>query len=521
MANHHSKRMFLWLVVLIFITNTAVLRINGSGRGYWPKENWRVSTPEAQGMDSGRIYAMLKAIAKGPKKINSLLIIRNGYLVTEAYFNPYHKNTQQFVWSSSKSISSVLIGVALREGLIKDIRQRVLDIFPEGDFTGLDERQKALTIEDLLSIYAGKGKEYSWQNSGGFQSGDSSEVMLESNAQLLVKRLISDVSGNYENISKVFEAIIQKSSRKKVFDYARDHLFKPIGITNIGWPANKGRIDWDAGEIYITPRDMARYGYLYLRRGIWNGKRLVPAGWVKISPKERIHRIWNPCLPTDTYGCHYWIEPYGFSIRGLGGQYILALPNLDIVLVFTGSASGDLISSMIEMFIIPAVKSNRPLPQNPEMANQLSNFLREIEYPKGRLVPALPATAKKISGKVYLCSPNQGFIQYLSFYFQPGNVCRVTGSAGSLTYGETNMEFQFMIGLDGVYRTATLEGTGSRAFKGYWADNKTFVINYQDLRQPERIDIRFTFHGARVEIEVSGSSFGFYEKFEGRSFSFD
>jgi CubicO group peptidase (beta-lactamase class C family) len=518
MAGHHSWKLCLWLSLLILIVNTAVLSVNGSSGGYWPGKNWRTSTPEAQGMDSGKIYEMLKTIAKGPKSIHSLLIIRNGYLVTEAYFSPYHKNTKQLLCNSSKSISSALIGVAIREGFIKNLHQKVWGIFPEYAIKKLDERKKALTIEDLLSMFNGEGRRYSWQDYYGLQSIEIFAPMSEEYIHFLLDRLNNDISGSYNDqkyISEILEAIIQKTSKKVTLPFAREYLFKPIGVKDIGWPANNQGINWCAGELCITPQNMARFGYLFLRQGIWNEKRVVPTEWVKTSSKERIYRVWNPTLPTDTYGCHYWIEPYGLSMRGLEGQYILAIPNSDMVLVFTGSASGDLVSTLIEMFIIPAVKSNRCLPENQKMANKLKQFLREIEYPRARPVPKLPKTVAQINGKVYFCEPNQGFIQTISFHFQSGNVCWITGL---LAY-DRNTEFRAMVGLEGVYRLANeSEESDPRVYKGYWVDKKTFVISYQDLRHPEQIDLRFVFEGNRVEVEVTGSMHGVYEKFEGRTF---
>ena len=122
---------------------------------YWPTQDWRTSTPEQQGMDSQRLGAAFDAIAQQELGLHSLLIIRNGYIVTEAYFQPYERETRHQVASVTKSLISLLTGIALERGEIKSVRQPVLDFFPGRTIANLDQDKRAMTLEDLLAMSPG------------------------------------------------------------------------------------------------------------------------------------------------------------------------------------------------------------------------------------------------------------------------------------------------------------------------------------------------------------------------------
>jgi CubicO group peptidase (beta-lactamase class C family) len=522
------KKTFLLLFLITLILSTSIFGETNNSNNYWPKENWQTSTPEEQGMDSERIYRMLKYL-KDTQKLHSLLIIRNGYLVTEAYFYPYHRDVKQVICSDTKSITSALIGIALQKGLIKDIHQKALDFFPEYSFANLDQRKKAITIDNLLSMTSG----LDWGREDWFdRAGDvlTHEMMLAKDTiQFTLDRpMVAEPGTAFRyntGIPQLLSAIIQKTSgAKNTAEFAKEYLFKPLGITDIDWPTDAKGITLGGFNLSMTPSDMAKFGYLYLRHGVWDGTQVVPAKWVETSTQTHISSK-PPTNPNDTryYGYQWWINSFGYFASGWGGQCIFVIPNLDMVVVYT--AGGFNLSEMIEMVIIPAVKSDTPLPPNPKTAKAIKKLLREIETPKNKPVPPLPETVARISGKIITCEPNS-FWKTVSLRFNQKKDCYL-----KITWNN-DQTIEYPVGLNGLYLMTTAEEfsssvllgsnfpaqkeIGTACLKGSWISANKFIINWQVLRHPERYDLSFDIDQNEVSVEISGSVMGHYETIKGK-----
>jgi CubicO group peptidase (beta-lactamase class C family) len=387
----NSVKICLLLLLLMLTLRVSVFSSPDIGENYWPKESWRTSTPEAQGMDSERIYAMLKSIKDNSLDIQSVLIIRNGYLVTESYFAPCLKGRLNNIYSCTKSFTSALIGIAIREGYIKDIHQKVIDFFPGYTFKNLDSRKKVITIENLLSMTA--GLDWVEPSPGDHRDPHYTRDLIPMTTskdpiRYILDHSMADEPGSrfYYNtgVSHLLSAIIQKTSGTSTLNFAIQHLFQPLGITDFNWDTDSLGIPWGGMNLFLSPEEMARFGYLYLRHGVWEGKQIVPAEWVETSTKE--HSSFNPS-PNEkvSYGYQWWIDSYGYHALGFGGQYIYVIPGLDMVVVFTNGNIHDSISYMapilVEKFILPAVKSDKPLPPNTTVAKKMKKLLKVIEAP--------------------------------------------------------------------------------------------------------------------------------------------
>lgn len=493
--------------------SASVLSQADTGDGYWPKENWRVSTPEEQGMDSTVIHKMLKYTLSQHQNFHSILIIRHGYLVTEAYFSPYHREVKQDIQSCTKSVTSALTGIAIREGFIKDIHQKVVDFFPEYKLANMYDNKKSITIENLLMMNT--GLELKWtvmsaaSTSPVYSAPDPVKYVLD-------LPILGD-PGTYfyfnYGVSHVLGDILRKTSGENIANLANKHLFKPLGIVDTEWTADSSGRNWGGMGLSMTPTDMAKFGYLYLRHGVWNDRQIIPAAWVEASVREQID--W-PSSPSKKYGYGYnwWVEPYGFAAWGLGGQYIGVFPQLDMVVVFTGGVKEDLVMKsflqpLIETFVIPAAKSDRPLPENPKMNQQLNALLRELAASKSRPVPPLPAIAAAISGKVLPCAPNDLHFQSVSLRFDRKNECFLTVAHDNQGRSDQVNSFEIPVGLDGVYRTGSFPEAGPVALKGSWVSGNIFSIDWQVLRRTECWKVRLVFHPERVDVEVSGTELDF------------
>jgi CubicO group peptidase (beta-lactamase class C family) len=321
---------------------------------YWPTKAWRTSTPEEQGMDGQKLAQMLEAAQKKSLNLHSLLVIRNGYLVSETYFKSYQSDTKHELYSCTKSFISTLIGMAIDKGYIKGTDQRVVNFFPERTFENLDVQKQAMTLEDVLTMRSG----LDWRESDPaigamYQSRDWVKHVLDMPMAEAPGTRFNYCSG----CSHVLSAILQQTTGMNTRDFAEQYLFKPLGISNVGWDLDSQGIPIGGWGLQITPRDMAKLGYLYLHDGQWEGQQIVSARWVEAATQSHTE--------TDGglgYGYQWWTYPSlgAYTALGRDGQTIFVVPASNLVIVTTAQMdSHDEIFKLIEEYILPAVQDSR------------------------------------------------------------------------------------------------------------------------------------------------------------------
>lgn len=489
----------------------------------WPTGMWPTSTPEEQGMDSGLLLNMFDFIAKNRKNIQSLLIVRNGHLLAEAYFDPYRADTKHLLASASKSITAILLGIAIKDGYIRNLDQRMIDFFPEVSEARLDPRKKDITLEHLLTMTAG----IDWHETDrSYASTHNSLAQMIEQADWLpfiLERPMAAKPGEKftynSGLSHLLSAIIQKETGLTAAKYAEMNLFDPLGITDYFWESDPGGITVGGWGLMLTPRDMAKLGYLYLRKGKWEDQAVVPAAWVAESTKrhldilsnsdlrykvlERLYRLFRrePPFRHYSYGYHWWVPTFGgYAARGHAGQAIFVIPQLDMVVVITGGLPrSDLFlpEKLMEDHIIPAVRSSEPLPPNQQAMAALHGVLQEYAHPEPKVEPALAATAALISAKQYQVNPNFPGIQSLSFTFSQS-------SEAGMKIGSNNGSYDLIVGLDGVYRTNQISDHESIALKGHWTNTNTFTVDMLIVSSGKKYEQSFTFLGDEIRITWRG-----------------
>jgi CubicO group peptidase (beta-lactamase class C family) len=319
----------------------------------WPTTGWNTSTPEAQGMDAQKLAEMLKAIKDENLNLHSLLIFRHGYLVSENYFGSYDANTRHQLYSVTKSFIATLIGIALDKGYIKDTDQRVVDFFPQRTFANPSERKTSMTLDDLLTMRTG----LDWTEGDPAyrdlsMSPDWLKFMLDKPLVAEPGRVFNYCSG----CSHVLSVIVQETTGSNPRDFADQFLFKPLGITDYRWDVNRAGMPIGGWGLQLTPRDMAKLGYLYLHHGQWDGQQIVSAKWVENA--TRLHTTTDGPLGLG-YGYQWWTYPSlkAYTALGLAGQTVFVIPELDLIVVTTAELDGhDQIFRLIEQYILPAVQ---------------------------------------------------------------------------------------------------------------------------------------------------------------------
>jgi CubicO group peptidase (beta-lactamase class C family) len=318
---------------------------------YWPTKTWRTSSPEEQGMDSEKLTRMLDAIQEQKLGLHGLLVIRNGYIVSETYFGSFQQDTRHDLYSVTKSFVSTLIGIALDKGYIDSTDQRVVDFFPGETFASLDEQKQAMTLEDVLTMRTG----LDWDEGDTayrdlYISPDWVQHMLDMPMVAPPGSQFNYCSG----CSHLLSAILQQTTGMNPRDFADKNLFKPLGIDNLRWESNPAGIPIGGWGLQLTPREMAKLGYLFLHNGLWDGQQIVSAQWVENA--TRSHTGTDGDLG---YGYQWWTAPSlgAYTALGLYGQTIMVIPGSELVIVTTAQMENhDKIFQLVEQYIVPAVQ---------------------------------------------------------------------------------------------------------------------------------------------------------------------
>ncbi len=319
---------------------------------YWPTDGWRTSTPEAQGMDGDLLDRMIDNIELLKMNLHSILVIRNGYIVHETYFGSQSAEQSHIQYSVTKSFISTLVGIAVDRGSIDRIDLRVLDFFPGMTVANPDPRKESMTVEDLLTMRSG----LDWNDSDQ----DFENIFRSTNwVQFMLNLpMVRDPGSEFvycSGCTNLLSAILQEATGKTARDFGEEVLFAPLGISNLRWEADPTGISIGGWGLFITPRDMAKLGYLFLKRGEWDRQQIVSAAWVDDATRKH-----TPTDGTLGYGYQWWTYPSWGAYAALGrdGQMIFVIPESDLIVVTTAGGIGhDRIFQLIEAYIHPAIET--------------------------------------------------------------------------------------------------------------------------------------------------------------------
>lgn len=456
------------------------------------------STPEQQGMSSKKIYALLQHIIDNNLGINSLLIYRNGHLVTEGYFHPFHRDYIHTVHSMAKIITNASMGIAIREGYITDINQKVVDFFPEYTFKNLCEKKKQMTIHNLLCSRTG----IEWGDVINREALEDIRVLFEMAkssdwVQFCLDREMAYAPGEMFNSNspggQLAALILQKVTGRTVMDYADEKIFKPLGITNYQWWLSDQGQNTGAQGLSLRPEDLARFGLLYHNKGWWNGVSIIPEEWIE--------RSITPFFETRAHDKNFFLDKFGYmwyissaiphrnySAYGAWGQFLTVIEELNLTIVFTGDLPLDqfklIVFGMIKDQIVPACVSSGPIPEDNESYDKLTALLETIEYPAVSDFPTLSHHAEKLCCKRYIFDEQNSplfFPDIFSTYrLQEIRIVFTGNKSCTMDLTFDNYQFSIAVSLNNLYTTTKVNGRFGPmdvSAKGYW-ENNTFIINY-------------------------------------------
>jgi CubicO group peptidase (beta-lactamase class C family) len=328
------------------------------------------SQPEAQGISSSAILAFVDQADKTIDALHSFVLVRHGHVVAEAWWSPYNAESPHALYSLSKSFTSTAVGLAIAEGKLS-IDDEVLKFFPDDAPKQPSKNLQAMRVSDLLRMSTGHQAEPRREPGAVWTKTFLAQpVPFKPGTHFLY-----NTSATY-----MLSAIVQKVTGMTVLDYLKPRLFEPLGIEHPAWETSPQGISLGGYGLSIRTEDIARFGQLYLQKGTWQGKQLVPAAWVEAATARQTSNGSNPKSDWDQgYGYQFWRCKNG-AFRGDGafGQYCIVLSEQDAVIAITsGVKDMQAVLNLVWDQLLPAMKP-APLATDQEAHAKLTQKLSSL-----------------------------------------------------------------------------------------------------------------------------------------------
>jgi CubicO group peptidase (beta-lactamase class C family) len=461
------------------------------------KESEKNNYPENYGFDSGVLSEMVKDVKAKKLNVNSILIQRNNVTVLNSNFYPQKAEYLHDVASVSKSITSILVGIAIDKGYMESVDQQIIDFFPDQESVFNTDSKKSITIEHLLTMTSGICSDFS--------QGENMREAIKTSKSPLVDILVSNLSNSPgEKLTycspgvQLLSIIIQKSSGMTMEKLAKDYLFKPLNIKHYHFGTDVNGFTNASGDIFLTSSDLAKLGQLILDKGVFNGIQVVSKTWIEQSTTKKVARSNG-----EYYGYLWWLrDDLGGLIeaQGRGGQRLIILPEKKLVLVMYGTGFDP---GQIGEYIVKALKGDKPIEQNIKNYQLLQKEIELAQNPSTENNDVvISPKANEICSKTYKFEQNPiGFEQFTLCAQNPDS---------AYIYLDLNIEKsnevgnrKVPLGLKGKYKisNATRFQTPMAA-KAKWVDNNTIVIDYNEFSNAHKYEITVSFQGNKASFSI-------------------
>jgi CubicO group peptidase (beta-lactamase class C family) len=455
------------------------------------------SAPEQQGISSSAISAFIKEAQKKIDSLHSFMLLRHGTVVAEGWWHPYRPEAAHMLFSLSKSFTSTAVGLAVAEGRLS-VDDAVLSLFPEDAPKKVSANLAAMKVHHLLSMSTGHDQ-------------DATERTLrrkDRNAPRAFLALpVEHAPGTHfvynSAASYMLSAIVQKLTGQTLLDYLTPRIFEPLGIQGATWESyinNDGAaVNFGGWGLSIKTEDIARFGRLYLQKGVWNGQRLLPEAWVEAAASKQVSNAPNPNPDWEQgYGYQFWrCQPAGLY-RGDGafGQYCIVMPEQDAVLAITAGVSDmQAVLNAVWNKLLPGIGAD-PLPANDVAAHKLARTLKNLALtpPQGA---ATSPVASSVSGKTFVFEPNDETLQSLTFDFAESCTVTYRFAGGGKRRGKNSLVCGYGAWVDG---SALLGAPVPQrvAASGSWKTEDTFELTLCQYETPFIAAITCRFEGDKL-----------------------
>lgn len=436
--------------------------------------------------------------------MHSFMLVRHGRVVAEGWWGPYDAQTPHILYSLSKSFTSTAVGLAIAEGKF-NLDDEVLKFFPEDAPAEPSPNLRSMRVRDLLRMSTGHQTEAPlWRDEPVSKTRD------EPWTKKFLAHPVTFKPGTHflynSPATYMLSAIVQKVTGMTVLDYLRPRLFEPLGFENPTWITSPQGITVGAYGLLGRTEDIARFGQLYLQKGVWRGRQLIPAGWVKEATALQTSNGSSPKSDWDQgYGYQFWRSRHN-SYRGDGafGQYCLVIPELDAVVAITsGVRDMQRVMNLVWEKLVPAMRVN-PLPEDSAARRKLEAKLAglTVRLPSGH--PTAPLAAK-VSARWYEFPANDRGIQAVALDFNSGSPALVVRTASGETRTPigigswTKSRSGFANGID---RFLSVPASPVVAASGAWTADDVFTIKLALYETPFYSMLGFRFDGDRLLLDA-------------------
>lgn len=384
-------------------------------------DGWEIGLLEAEGVDSKQIKTLISGILnKRFKNIHSVVLVKNGKLVLDEYFYGYDRDTKHELHSVSKSITSILVGIAVDHEMIPGIDEKVYKFFPEYKGTRWIDQKYDIAVEHVLTMSAG----IDWDELSHRLTDRRNDIVgaLYSDdwLQYVLNKKQIEAPGKQFNYSGglnlLLGGIIQNSTDLHADKFAEKYLFGPLGISDYRWHRHPDGTINTQGGLSLRPRDMAKIGYLFLKGGRWQGRQIVSRNWVSESTRAHIPAYFGLGYGYQWYRGQTTVNGNVFETFfawGRGGQFIFAIPEFDTVVVFTSRPYDNFYGFFFPLGIVPNYIIPAMLPQGPyQKAIQLDpkafeKYQGKYEFKKWKVKLSIIKEGQKI----YITDPDGGMAE--------------------------------------------------------------------------------------------------------------
>ena len=460
---------------------------------YWPAEKWRTAKPESQGLDSQALALAVDQVLQKRLGVHSILVIRHGYLVMDAYFYPYNASVPHDLASVTKSLTSVLTGIAAGQGLIQT-DQKLLSFFPKERPENPDELKQRITVGNLLHMESGLDC--------GYLPGEQELEQMKRSANWVQFALALPMKyepGTHSAYCSpgyhLLGSAIGAAAHQTELEFARRNLFGPLGIRDVVWADDPQGRSHGWGDSHLFPQDLARVGYLYLHGGRWDGKQIVPADWVAMATTPATAERGGPGALGIEWNASNGPNGRQYGGTGRGGQSLIVWPELDTIVVITAGGNAGQIAPLIRQ----AIRSGATVPPDAEADRRLQAKIADAaRAPEAGTATPLPALAAKISGVRYEFPLNPSRLDSLSLTF---------GGAPRLNVKYLGQELSFPLGLDGRYKLGPFGPLHLLAgAQGQWTSDDEFLLDLNFIANINHYTLKLKFDGGKVEVEANEAS---------------
>jgi CubicO group peptidase (beta-lactamase class C family) len=470
------------------------------------------SNPEAEGVSSKEIIQFLDAISESNHEFHSFMILRHGKVVAEGWWKPYEANLKHTMYSVSKSFTATAVGFAVAEKRIS-VNDKVISFFPADLPDTVSTYLSELRIKDLLSMSVGQTPD----PTGDIGGKNDNWIKAFFNTPILYQpgsKFLYNSAATY-----MLSAIVQKVTGERILNYLQPRLFDPLGITGIDWEVSPQKINSGGWGLRLKTEDMAKFGQLFLQKGNWKGKQVLPRSWVEEASTMKIEQ--DPTATQARKDSSDWLQGYCYQMwrsrnnayraDGAFGQFIIVLPEKDAVVVITSETTnmqGEF--NLVWKYLLPAFKPGK-IAADPTALSQLKKKTSSLTLPM--VVSTASPTETKISGKPLKIVENENHSDNISFQFQNG-VCKLTVNNDSAQYSLSFGSGKWVMGETrklGPSLTARLRGNRSEistykiAGSYHWKTENTLELTLRYIESPHTETIRCVFDGSNVHVEFINS----------------